>query len=166
MLMLPHPSPSSLPAGPGRGLSQLCVGAAARGLGGAPRPPLLPSLLRQHRHRWVARTSSQPPALLARWPTCPLARLRSAGSGACCSEQSPGRRGIMCGVASVQLCVSCCPVVKRPLCSSAAAGIKTWERPEASACALIKTTQTSHEQPSAMRPRKNGEGSEGVAAQA
>lgn len=58
------------------------------------------------------------------------------------------------------------PRSSRPYYVNTATGLKTWERPEASACALIKTTQTSHEQPSAMRPRKNGEGAEGVVAQA
>lgn len=60
------------------------------------------------------------------------------------------------------------PLLLSRVCTACpvSAGLKTWERPEASACALIKSTQTSHEQPSAMRPRKNGEGAEGVAAQA
>lgn len=38
-----------------------------------------------------------------------------------------------------------------------ASGKKQWDRP-AAACALIKASESSHEQPSAMRPRKGHEG--------
>ena len=51
---LPSPPPLTPPCpGSGGGLPLVRVGAAARGVGGAPRPALRTPLLRQHRHWWV-----------------------------------------------------------------------------------------------------------------
>ena len=112
---------------------------------------------RSSRHYYLnTATVGRPPR--APPPAC-LACLRARVS--VCVPQA----ALPCGVrhSSLQLLPAAHPPGPSP---SAPAGLKTWERPEASACALIKTTQTSHEQPSAMRPRKNGEGAEGVVAQA
>jgi hypothetical protein len=44
--------------------------------------------------------------------------------------------------------------VNQPYYVNAATGAKQWERPQL-ACALVKSTETSHMQPSALQPRRN-----------
>ncbi len=44
----------------------------------------------------------------------------------------------------------------QPYYVEAASGKKQWDRPPETACALVTATETSHEQPSSLQPRKGG----------
>lgn len=56
------------------------------------------------------------------------------------------------------------PRSKQPYYVNSATGGKQWQRPQL-ACALVQSTQTSHQQPTALQPRRGSDGETVVAVQ-